>query len=130
RGGPNRAGEPIGSPSCSTSRTAIGCRARISVTRPSVGAERRLPRLVLRLQGRFEEHGADAAVGPRPAWFAHADVWIGGWLVEPGAGHRVLAAAPQEGNQPLEAVWLPAARLVHPSDRSRRPLRARPLQPC
>src|SRR5947208_11527665 len=90
RRGPNWAGEPIGSPSCSASRAAIGCQARISITRPSVGAERRLPRLVLRLQGRFEEHGADAAVGPRPARLSHADVWIGGLLVEPGAGPRLL----------------------------------------
>jgi hypothetical protein len=36
------------------------------------------------LQRRLEEHRAGAAVGPRSARLAHTDVWVGGWLVEPG----------------------------------------------
>jgi hypothetical protein len=45
------------------------------------------------LQRRLEEHGAGAAVWPGPAWLTHTDVRIGGWLVEPGARHGLLAPA-------------------------------------
>src|SRR5919201_1844866 len=70
------------------------------------------------------------AEGSRSARFAHADVWIGGWLVEPGGRHGLLAAAAEEGDQALAAVWLPAAWLVHRCDRSRRPLRAAASAAC
>ena len=53
------------------------------------------------LQQRLEEHGAGVAVWSWPARFAHADVRIGGWLVEPRGRHSLLAPAAQERDQPV-----------------------------
>jgi hypothetical protein len=76
--------------------------------------------LVVGLQRRLEQHCACAAVGPRLARLAHADVWIGGRFVEPGSRKRLLAAAVQERDQPLETVWPSAARLIHRFNARRR----------
>jgi hypothetical protein len=87
------------------------------------------PSLRDRLQRRLEQRGAGAALRPRPPRLAHADVRIGRRLVEPGTRHRLLAAAPQNGDEPLETIRLAAARLIHRPDRSRRLFPVRPLQP-
>ena len=101
---------------------AAGKRTKVASSRTGWPKRTRGPRS---LQRRLEQHAAGAAVRSWQARLTHTDVRVGGWLVEPGTRHSLLAASPQEGDQPLETVWLPAARPVHRCDRSRRSLRAR-----